>query len=247
MSLLVVSALQFLAKPFLAVQVGTGADAQAYLGTTYAALSQSLAAILLVATGLFMLLVIARDVMADIEQQSETDKLSSLFNRRGFEERGQRALEHAMRQGLPLALVVADLDHFKQINDTHGHARGDDVIVAFAQTLRDCADGRVIIGRMGGEEFAAVLPGANLAAGRLYAETVRSAFGTSAMGWTLPDGKSASFGVAAVRPGETWADIMHRADVALYQAKRMGRNRVITAPDVWLEAIPGPVATAKRR
>lgn len=224
------SGLHFLGKPFLAVWIGSGAAPQDYIGTTYAAFSQSVGAVLVVAIGLLMLLIILRDVMAEMTDRSETDALSSLLNRRGFESRGNEALCLIERSGVPGAMIVADLDYFKQINDGYGHAAGDGVIAAFARCLRDNCDQRAVVGRLGGEEFAAFIPGANLAAGKLYAEAVRSTFRDQPAhpaGPALP--VTASFGVAQSRPGETLSELLRRADAALYEAKTKGRDRVCLA------------------
>ncbi|WP_297104134.1 GGDEF domain-containing protein [uncultured Devosia sp.] len=222
-----VSSLHFLAKPFLAVAIGSGQAPQAYISSTYAAVSQTLGAVLLIANGLMMLLIIVRDVMADMTARSETDTLSGLLNRRGFEDRGDRALVLAARSGVPAVMIVADLDHFKQINDTHGHAAGDAVIAAFAEILRDCAVPQAVLGRLGGEEFAAFIPGANLSTGKLYAETVRLNFRnlpTDDTGLSTP--ATASFGVAQFMPYDHLSDLLRRADAALYQAKSDGRDCV---------------------
>lgn len=222
-----ISALHFLAKPVLAMLIGSGAAPQAYMGSTYAAVSQTVGAVLLIANGLMMLLIIIRDVMADMTARSETDTLSTLLNRRGFEDRGDKALTLAARSGVPAVMIVADLDHFKQINDTYGHAAGDEVIAAFAAVLRDCAPPHAVLGRLGGEEFAAFLPGANLATGRLYAETVRNAFRAGPRGHLGVDRTvSASFGVAQFVPSDHLSDLLRRADAALYQAKTDGRDCV---------------------
>ncbi|UXN74552.1 GGDEF domain-containing protein [Devosia sp. A8/3-2] len=186
-----------------------------------------LTAFLLVSNGVLMLLVNVREVMAEITLRSETDKLSGLLNRRGFEERAERALQHATRARIPSALVLADLDHFKDVNDTFGHDAGDRVIAAFAGLLANSADARMVLGRHGGEEFAILLPGANLASGRLYAEGVRRAFAAlsgSDLGANRP--LSASFGVTQMQPGDGLHDLVHCADAALYAAKKAGRDRV---------------------
>lgn len=249
--LLVLSALaglQFLAKPLLAAAIGSGATPQAYIGSTYAAISQSTGAVILVANGLLVLLIVVRRAMAEMTARSETDVLSGLFNRRGFEDRAERLLATAQRAGVPVTLVVADLDNFKTINDSFGHAVGDRVIVSFAEILRALADPRLVLGRLGGEEFAALLPGGNLAAGRLFAESARSGFARDPIGDQAPgQAISASFGVAQYRPGEPLTDLLRRADGALYQAKSDGRNRVCLADaDVassrlgasWLRSVP---------
>ncbi|WP_338721321.1 GGDEF domain-containing protein [Devosia sp. XK-2] len=221
------SALHFLAKPVLATAIGSGAAPQAYMSSTYAALSQTVGAILLIANGLIMLLIILRDVMAEMTARSETDALSGLLNRRGFEDRGDRALALATRSGVPAVMIVADLDHFKQINDTYGHAAGDDVISAFAKVLQECAAPHAVLGRLGGEEFGAFLPGANLTTGKLYAETVRHAFrGLPAGATGLKTPATASFGVAQLMPYDHLSDLLRRADGALYEAKSEGRDCV---------------------
>ncbi|WIY52695.1 GGDEF domain-containing protein [Devosia sp. YIM 151766] len=232
MALLIVSSLHFLGKPVLAALIGSGAMPQAYLSSTYAAYSQSLGTILLVTNGLVILLIIVRDMLADITARSETDPLSLLLNRRGFEDRGDKALTLAARAGVPAVMIVADLDQFKSINDRFGHAMGDKVITAFAGILRDTAAPRSLVGRLGGEEFAVFIPGANLMTGRLYAETARSAFTSLSPAMTgLPGTVSASFGIAALRPGDTLSNLMRRADIALYRAKSEGRNRVCLSRD----------------
>lgn len=232
--------LQFLGKPLLAAAMGSGATPQAYMSSTYAAISQTSGAVLLVANGLLVLLIVVRRAMAEMAARSETDVLSGLLNRRGFEDRAERLLATAQRAGVPVTLVVADLDNFKTINDNFGHAMGDSVIVRFADILRALADPRLVLGRLGGEEFAALLPGGNLAAGRLFAESARSGFSHDPIGEQAPgQGISASFGVAQYRPGEPLMDLMRRADRALYRAKSDGRNRVSLADADGASSRPG--------
>lgn len=223
---LLVSGLQFVAKPFLAMGLGD-ASLQNYLHSLYGAYSQMLTAFLLVSNGVLMLLINVREVMAEITLRSETDKLSGLLNRRGFEDRAERALQNATRSRIPAALVLADLDHFKDVNDTFGHDAGDRVIAAFAGLLAGSADGRMVLGRHGGEEFAIFLPGANLASGRLYAEGVRQAFAALSGGDLGVERQlSASFGVTQMQIGDGVHDLIRRADAALYAAKKAGRDRV---------------------
>lgn len=226
-ALYTVSALHFLAKPVMAIAFGSGPNPQGYLTSPYAAYSQTLGAVLLIANGLMMLLVIVRDVMAEITAQSETDTLSGLLNRRGFEDRGEKALALAARSGVPTVIVVADLDHFKQINDKFGHAAGDQVISSFADVMRNCALPHTVLGRLGGEEFVALLPGADLATGRLFAETVRNAFRALPPAISgMAQAPTASFGVAQLMPFDHLTDLVRRADTALYQAKSEGRDCV---------------------
>ena len=228
MLLLGLSALQFLSKPLLAHAVGGwGARPQDYIGSSYALFSQSMATVFALAIALLFMVILVRDVLTDATQRSETDTLSGLHNRRGFEDRADRALRDAERQGVPLSLVICDLDHFKSVNDNFGHAAGDAVIVAFAQFIRSAMAPHFVAGRIGGEEFAIILPGTNIVAARLFAEGARSAFAGLPV-QELPNDKrfTASFGVAELAPGERIADLMRRADAALYDAKESGRDCV---------------------
>ncbi len=227
-AVLIASAVQFASKPFIAHALGGwGTNAQTYLQSSYAAVSQSLGTVFGLAVALLMLAILVRDVLAEAISKSETDTLSRLFNRGGFERHAQIALREAARRGVPVALVIADLDHFKSVNDSYGHASGDLVITAFASFLRDAAADHHVAGRIGGEEFAIILPGTNLAAARLFAEGARSAFGTLPVDGLPQDHRcTASFGVAELHPGEGFSDLMRRADEALYQAKGAGRDCV---------------------
>lgn len=228
MAVLAASALQFLSKPFIAHALGGwGAGPQVYLQSSYALVSQSLGTMFGLAIALLILVILVRDLLADVMSKSETDTLSRLLNRGGFERHAELALRGAARQGVPVAMVIADLDHFKSINDSFGHASGDRVIEAFAGFLRDAAADHHVAGRIGGEEFAIILPGTNLAAARLFAEGTRSAFGALPVDGLPPEHRcSASFGVAELHAGEGFADLMRRADAALYQAKNGGRDCV---------------------
>ena len=235
MALLAASAMQFLSKPFLAQAFGgTGATAQDYLTTNYALFSQSMGTIFAMAIALTMLVILVRDVLAEAEVRSETDALSGLLNRGGFEARAAEVLRDTGRQGSQVALVISDLDHFKSINDNFGHAAGDKVIVTFASFLRSAMADHHVAGRIGGEEFAILLPGTNLVAARLFAEGARTAFSSLAVEG-LPEGKrvTASFGVAEGAAGEGVAELLARADKALYTAKNSGRDcvKIAERPD----------------
>ena len=228
MAVLAASAVQFASKPFIAHAFGGwGANPQAYLQSNYALVSQSLGTVFALAMALLTLAILVRDVLAEVTSRSETDTLSRLLNRGAFTRQAEQAVLGAMRQGVPVALVIADLDHFKSINDNFGHASGDRVIETFAGFLREAAAGHHVAGRIGGEEFAIILPGTNLAAARLFAEGTRSAFGALRIDGLPADiSCTASFGVAELHPGETTADLMRRADEALYLAKNAGRDCV---------------------
>lgn len=228
MAVLAASGVQFASKPFIAHALGGwGANPQAYLQSNYALVSQSLGTVFALALALLILAILVLDVLADVTSRSETDTLSGLLNRGAFTRQAEQAMLGAMRHGVPVTLVIADLDHFKGINDNFGHASGDRVIETFAGFLREAAAGHHVAGRIGGEEFAIILPGTNLAAARLFAEGTRSAFGTLPIDGLPADNRcTASFGVAELHPSETIADLMRRADEALYLAKNAGRDCV---------------------
>jgi diguanylate cyclase (GGDEF)-like protein len=232
MGLLAASALQFLSKPFLFRTFGgTGDSPDQYLSTIYALFSQSMGTIFAIAVALMLLVILVRDVLAEANARSETDMLSGLLNRGGFEAHAAAALQEARRLGVPASLVISDLDHFKSVNDNFGHAAGDTVIVTFARFLRSAMADHHLAGRIGGEEFAVLLPGTNLVAARLFAEGARNAFASLTVDGMAPTKRfTASFGVAELAGGETISDLMERADKALYLAKNSGRDCVKIAP-----------------
>lgn len=156
------------------------------------------------------------------------DFLTGLWNRRSFVEAAEREIGLARRSMKPLSIVVFDLDHFKSINDTHGHATGDTVLKRFAELLGENVRRTDIVGRIGGEEFAMIVPDATARAAAILAEKLRSAVAADA-----PSGSprvTVSVGIAQVHPAEAAVDdALARADLALYEAKRSGRDRVVVA------------------
>ena len=161
------------------------------------------------------------------------DPLSGLNNRRGFE-RAAEALAGADGLLTGTALLLADIDHFKQVNDTYGHVMGDKVLAAVAQTFRDNIKGRDVAARIGGEEFAVLLPQTTLEGAKAVAELLRLAVARCRIHGTghdqhQPGSITLSVGVAVARGEESFESLMHRADRALYTAKHEGRNRVCVA------------------
>lgn len=191
---------------------------------TTALLSHALLSLLI---ALSLLTAAALDVMKALQADSHTDPLSRLLNRRGFEERGQLMLQRCLAARLPVALVLADLDHFKAINDRFGHEAGDRVIANFGRMLQTAAGSRGVASRLGGEEFAVLLPLADLGSARLFAEAVRTHYSASPVDGLPANVKhTASFGVAMHLEGETLGQVMRRADESLYMAKKSGRDSV---------------------
>lgn len=222
-----VVALHFLAKPFLALAFGSGRTASDYVASTYSLISQASTGILLTAAGLMILLITLQSIVGESRAASETDPLSGLANRRGFDLRAGHALERARDSRLPLSVVMFDIDHFKAINDAHGHATGDAVIRSFADLLRRAAPHACAIGRMGGEEFALLFEHTNEEGARLHAEAIRVA--AAEPGETGLPRFTVSGGVASIQQGEPLSQALRRADMALYSAKRLGRDRVCIA------------------
>jgi two-component system, cell cycle response regulator len=161
---------------------------------------------------------------------SMTDGLTGVDNRRALEQRLHEMFEHSLRLHEPIACVMCDIDHFKKVNDTYGHAAGDEVLKQFAQILKDEAREIDRVGRYGGEEFLLLLPGTVLDSAVTFAERVRQRVEEhtfSFEGGTLK--RTVSLGVASwphpkIKGRE---EMLKAADDALYVAKEMGRNRVI--------------------
>jgi diguanylate cyclase (GGDEF)-like protein len=166
-----------------------------------------------------------------LELLANHDPLSGCLNRRAFFAQGQAQFERATYDGSALVCVMADIDHFKRINDTWGHSVGDQAIQRFAQLLRQQVRPGDLLGRYGGEEFCLVLPGADAERGRRLAEVLRQAVAAN-NGEGLDPGPqltmSASFGVAVIDPTVSdLAGLVDLADRAMYVAKKSGRNRVV--------------------
>jgi diguanylate cyclase (GGDEF)-like protein len=167
-------------------------------------------------------------------QLSMRDPLTGLFNRRYLEETVSRELPRARREGHSIGVILVDLDHFKRLNDTHGHNAGDHVLARMGELLRNMTRGSDIACRLGGEEFAVVLPGAGIDVARKRAEQLREAVEALALEF---EGKplgpiTMSAGVAALQPHQqNWTQVMRNADAALYAAKQAGRNRVLHSQD----------------
>ena len=160
------------------------------------------------------------------------DALTGLANRQQFREATEAAYASS-REGEAFSLLVLDVDHFKHINDRFGFAAGNRALGALGKVLRDQCRGNEFPGRIGGEEFAILLPGTAKQDAMRFAERLRQSIAAQEL---IEDGEpmtfTASFGVAAVRSTDGSADIFYgRADAALYEAKRLGRNRVVAFPD----------------
>ncbi|WP_018868702.1 MULTISPECIES: GGDEF domain-containing protein [unclassified Thioalkalivibrio] len=169
----------------------------------------------------------------------EADELTGLGNRRAFEIQGAKWLADCRRQERPLSVLAIDLDHFKRINDEYGHSVGDELLRRVADTLRTATRQSDLLVRMGGEEFLAVLPGADLACAMECAERIRLAIGNIRTTATADDASAlqsegavkvtASIGVASIGRTTSLQALYQKADEALYGAKQSGRNRVLAS------------------
>lgn len=166
-----------------------------------------------------------------LEKIAVTDRLTGLFNRNKIDEVFSYELAQAERYGKSLAIIMADIDLFKSVNDTHGHQVGDSVLCEFAAIIRELARDTDTPGRWGGEEFLIICSHADLNGAKVLAERIRTAVADHL--FTVVGHKTCSFGVSSYRPGDTLETIVKRADDALYEAKQNGRNRAA------LEHIPG--------
>jgi diguanylate cyclase (GGDEF)-like protein len=160
------------------------------------------------------------------------DPLTGMFNRRGFSEATARVIEREANAGRPVTVLIFDIDHFKSINDRFGHPAGDEILKLFSTVVVNSLRITDISGRIGGEEFAALLP-CSLEEGVLAAERVRETFAAS--GIAVDEGPvdtTVSIGVAGGPAGTELEVLLAAADTALYQAKRTGRNRVEAAEEL---------------
>jgi diguanylate cyclase (GGDEF)-like protein len=161
---------------------------------------------------------------------ASTDALTGVATRRAFFDVAETIVANSRDHQAPVAVIVFDLDGFKSINDTFGHSRGDEVLRSFARIASKTLRATDLIGRLGGEEFAAVLPGTSVATAFVAAERIRASFSEACKrGGTTDVGATVSAGIAAGRDGASLDSLVKAADTALYQAKRHGRNRVEVA------------------
>lgn len=183
-----------------------------------------------VATGITAILLLASDLAQQLRRLAASDPLTGVLNRRGFNDAALVAIANARRQRQPVSVAIADIDRFKPINDRFGHAVGDQTLARFAGHLAASVRRGDMVGRIGGEEFAALLVAAPGASAAEVMDRIRADLADIAIDAPSPIILSASFGIAEVGPRglieDALADALDRADQALYQSKMAGRNRV---------------------
>jgi diguanylate cyclase (GGDEF)-like protein len=170
-----------------------------------------------------------RESQADLERLSVTDPLTGLYNRRHLMGTLANEVQRSRRLRRAFSILLADVDHFKQYNDTYGHLAGDAALVKIAEILRKTTRGVDCVARYGGEEFLVMLLETTIATAAVVAERIRSRVAAE----TFEGGKvTVSIGLAECPPhGDTPEDLIASADAAMYQAKAAGRDRVVTASD----------------
>jgi diguanylate cyclase (GGDEF)-like protein len=179
-------------------------------------------------TAVFVLALVKERNEAASERNARIDSLTGIANRAAFIEAAGRVLELCRRESAPVSVIMCDLDRFKLINDTHGHAIGDAVIKKFSEIAADTLWPNDVFGRIGGEEFAMVLPRASIEAAQARAERIRTSFAEAC--YLIEDRQvnaTVSCGLSgSVNTEETLSELLKNADLALYRAKTEGRNRV---------------------
>ena len=181
-------------------------------------------------------LVTTRAELDILRSGGRLDPLTGLANRGALDQELARAVEQSNLDGAQLSYSALDVDNFKSLNDNYGHQVGDEILRIAARALLASTRQADLTARIGGDEFAAILPGADLATARLTAERIRRAIMDSdlrgVLGHGVLGGVTVSIGTVVFRHGDTVASLMERADRCLYEAKRRGRNRVICEGDL---------------
>lgn len=224
------SALNLIARPIVLLSLGGGFDSyEGFQQSVYWTTVQFTQAMVSITAAISLMVAVAVDQISELRRQVDDDKLSGLLNRSGFEAKAGSALRRYLDDDSPVALMIADLDRFKQINDSYGHAVGDAIIAAFGAHVRAIGPAEMIAGRIGGEEFALLISSAGIETARQFAEAVRIGLAPAAAD-RIPSTlvPTTSIGLTIGTPGANLSALMHEADQALYEAKRTGRNRVRT-------------------
>ena len=218
---------QFFLTTYLILKVdGEQLTVANFSGSMFVAITNFIVSALSLSIAVTLFVKYGMDIIRVLQAQSHTDDLTRLQNRRGFEARAETLLYDAKSSGSPLSLIVCDLDHFKKINDQYGHSAGDKALQAFAAFIAGEIRQSDLTGRVGGEEFCLLLPGANISDAYKIAEKFRTRLEAKDFREQgIEGGLTVSCGIAELEPGDTYESLFKRADAALYRAKRNGRNR----------------------
>ena len=222
------SAVNLIVRPIILLALRGGFDSYAgFQQSLYWTTVQFSQAMVSIVAAICLMVAVAIDMLRELKVEANADDLSGLLNRRGFEANATAALRRCADEARAAALLVADLDHFKRVNDRHGHAVGDMIIATFGAHVRQLGPADMVAGRIGGEEIAVLLPGASIETARRLAEIIRIGFPTACAEQIPPSlVPTTSLGITAGRADEGLSELLRQADQALYEAKRAGRNRV---------------------
>ncbi|MBF0459601.1 MAG: diguanylate cyclase [Nitrospirae bacterium] len=171
--------------------------------------------------------LLLQDFNIQLEHAARTDPLTGINNRGYFSELLKLEMERITRYGHACTVLMLDIDHFKSINDTYGHAAGDEALRTLTSIIQECARKNDFYGRLGGEEFAITLPETDIHGAAIVAERLRANLETTVIKFDSHElFVTASIGVSQYQAGDTMETLLHRADQAMYEAKKNGRNRV---------------------
>lgn len=212
-----------------------------YAGSLASVTLQLFLAVVSLAVAAVLFVMYGMEILRRLTETSETDPLTGVLNRRGFEARIASVVDDGPAPNAAHAVVMADIDRFKAVNDTYGHKAGDVVIKAFARVLDDAVRECDYVVRWGGEEFLVVLAHAEIATARLFAEAARIQLESLPHDCLGGKAVTASFGIAGWRKGQDLSGANREADAALYRAKSQGRNRVCVHEPEIVEGRSGAV------
>ncbi|MBV7264614.1 GGDEF domain-containing protein [Erythrobacter ani] len=231
-AVMAVQAADFLVRPNMTLMFEQSIAAAAYRDSIYYSLIGLVLGVKSVATAILLIGASVAEWTTSLRETGERDDLTGLRNRGAFEDAMRTLLPQAQSQGRALSLVVADIDHFKQVNDIWGHQAGDAAIREFANLIGRMVRGCDVTARIGGEEFCIAVWDCEESAAQRLAERIRSSFARTVLPGMGEDMRlTASFGVVAAKEGEAYSRLFARADAALYRAKESGRDKVVVGSD----------------
>ncbi|MEM9332076.1 MAG: GGDEF domain-containing protein [Pseudomonadota bacterium] len=242
----ILSILQNIARPIaIAVFTGEPLTQENYSKELFLITLHLSIAVCAVSMAMTLLIIFSREIFNDMRQTSVTDVLTRIRNRRGFEIEAMSFF--GASQDRPVCIILADIDHFKEINDTYGHAFGDQLIAEFAELFEQHCAAECIAARIGGEEFAMIVPGKSIHDTTQLAVEIRKSVKESKL--CGQDGVfiTASFGVAQRHGEEELVDVLSRADDALYASKLNGRDKVTSEMSLSVENLMGVRGMVERR
>lgn len=230
------TAFQFFVRPTLSFIMAGALTTADYRGSAYYSILVITVAIFAIVLALGLIVTVFYDQLSADRIRAERDPLSGLYMRQPFELGANAMLQRARDVGVPVSMVVADIDYFKRVNDIWGHQAGDEAIASFGRLIADTIRNGDLAGRVGGEEFCIMVWNCPLEPSTDLANRIRRKLTAQEIAHLGPDARlTASFGTAMWKPGESYSKFFGRADQALYRAKASGRNCVCASgqePDV---------------